>query len=349
MNLRIEKWLVISIDRPPLDSLSRFLKSLTGIIDFFSSVYDNFILMSDFNAQRHDSAMKDFVKVNGLIILIKGNNDFKGQGSCIDLILTNRRFPFKYSNSCETGIRDHHHLIYSMLKSNLSNSKPKLVNYRDYKKFSFENFKTSLDNALRHCSTDYKHFEYIFTSVLNKYPTKKKKKRKAIMLRSRFKNKANKIKSVVDIAAYKKHRNYVVVLNQTSKYNYFDNLDVSKGIKPFWKTCKSFFSYNRSREDTSIILIEKNELILNNRKLATTFNDYSAEIVSSLNLFKWSGNVKGLANNRDITDNTVLKLYNHPSVKMIKNKFRNIVKFSFQQVTLVDVKKAIKGISLDKS
>ena len=77
------------------------------------------------------------------------------------------------------------------------------------------------------------------------------------MLRSRFKNKANKIKSVVDIAAYKKHRNYVVVLNQTSKYNYFDNLDVSKGIKPFWKTCKSFFSYNRSREDTSIILIEK--------------------------------------------------------------------------------------------
>ena len=95
--------------------------------------------------------------------------------------------------------------------------------------------------------------------------------------------------------------------------------------------------------------MKKNELILNNRKLATTFNDYFAEIVSSLNLFKWSGNVKGLANNRDITDNTVLKLYNHPSVKMIKNKFRKIVKFSFQQVTLVDVKKAIKGISLDKS
>ena len=118
--------------------------------------------MGDFYAQRHDSAMKDFVKVNGLIILIKGNNDFKGQGSCIDLILTNRRFSFKYSNSCETGIRDHHHLIYSMLKSNLSNSKTKLVNYRDYKKFSFENFKTSLDNVLRHCSTDYKHFEYIF-------------------------------------------------------------------------------------------------------------------------------------------------------------------------------------------
>ena len=62
-----------------------------------------------------------------------------------------------------------------MLKPNFSNSEPKLVNYKDYKRFSFENFKTSLDNALQHCSTDYKHFEYIFTSVLNEYAPKKKK------------------------------------------------------------------------------------------------------------------------------------------------------------------------------
>ena len=78
LNLTKEKWLVISIYRPPLDSLSRFLESLTGIIDFFSSVYNNFIIMGDFNAQPLDSAMKDFIKVNGLINLIKGNACFKG-------------------------------------------------------------------------------------------------------------------------------------------------------------------------------------------------------------------------------------------------------------------------------
>ena len=80
----------------------------------------------------------------------------------------------KHSNLYEIGISDHHHLIYSMLKSHLSNSESKLVNCRDYKRFSFENFKTSLDNALRHCPTEYKHFEYIFTSVLNEYTPKKK-------------------------------------------------------------------------------------------------------------------------------------------------------------------------------
>ena len=44
LNLRKEKWLVISIYRPPLESLSCFLDSLTNMIDFFSSSYDNFIV-----------------------------------------------------------------------------------------------------------------------------------------------------------------------------------------------------------------------------------------------------------------------------------------------------------------
>ena len=76
----------------------------------------------------------------------------------------------------------------------------------------------------------------------NHKPQLNKELRKAIMLRSSLKNKANKTKSDLDIAAYKKQLNYVVALNQKSKYNYFNNLDVSKGVKPFWKTCKPHFS-----------------------------------------------------------------------------------------------------------
>ena len=93
--------------------------------------------MGDFNAQPLDSTMKDFTKVNGSMNLIKENTCFKGQGSCTDLILTNKGFSFKYSNSYETGISDHHHLIYSKLKSNFSNSEPKFITYRDYKKIFF--------------------------------------------------------------------------------------------------------------------------------------------------------------------------------------------------------------------
>ena len=140
------------------------------------------------------------------------------------------------------------------------------------------------------------------------------------MLRSTLKNKVNKTKSDVDIAAYVKQQNYVVALNEKSKYNYFNNLDVSKGVQPFWKTCKPYFSNKHSRGDTSIIRIEKNELILNNRKIATTFNDYFSETVPSLNLFKWPGKVKSSANNRGIIDSIVLKSHDHPSIKMTSSR-----------------------------
>ena len=89
--------------------------------------------------------------------------------------------------------------------------------------------------------------------------------------------------------------------------------------------------------DTSIVLTEKSELILNSKKIATTFNDYFSEIVPPLNLFKWLGNVQSLANNRDITGSIALNFHDHPSTKIIRSKFIKIAKFSFQQVTLVEV------------
>ena len=57
------------------------------------------------------------------------------------------------------------------------------------------------------------------------------------MLRPRLKNKATKTKSDVDIAAFKKQQNYVVALNQKSKYNYFNNLE----LKLFWENLQTIF------------------------------------------------------------------------------------------------------------
>ena len=57
--------------------------------------------------------MMTFLNEHDLINLIKKNTCFKGGGLCIDLILTNRKFSFKNYTSFETGLSDHHHLIYS--------------------------------------------------------------------------------------------------------------------------------------------------------------------------------------------------------------------------------------------
>ena len=45
--------------------------------------------------------------------LSRKNTCFKGTGSCIDLILTNRKYSFKHSESYETGNSDHHHDLHN--------------------------------------------------------------------------------------------------------------------------------------------------------------------------------------------------------------------------------------------
>ena len=99
--------------------------------------------------------------------LIKNNTCFKGDGSCIDLILTDRRYFFKNTSSFETGISDNHHLIYSMLKTTFEKEETKKVTYRNYKQFQVENFEKDLISSLRNCNGEYENDEQNFIKVLN--------------------------------------------------------------------------------------------------------------------------------------------------------------------------------------
>ena len=64
--------------------------------------------------------MLSFMNNKNLINLVARSTCFKGKGSCNDMILTNRRYSFKYNSSTEIGLSDHHHLIFSMMKTTLS-------------------------------------------------------------------------------------------------------------------------------------------------------------------------------------------------------------------------------------
>ena len=48
--------------------------------------------------------MMTFLNEHDLINLIKNNTFFEGEGSCINLILTNRKFSIKNSTFFETGL-----------------------------------------------------------------------------------------------------------------------------------------------------------------------------------------------------------------------------------------------------
>ena len=60
-----------------------------------------------------------------------------------------------------------------MLKSSFINIEPKLLNYRNYKNFKFENFKEDLSEALLICRNSYDEFETAFITALDKHAPKK--------------------------------------------------------------------------------------------------------------------------------------------------------------------------------
>ena len=85
--------------------------------------------------------------------------------------------------------------------------------------------------------------------------------RSAIMKKSQLKYKANKTRKAVDILNYKKHCNLVVKINNECRRKYFDNLNVKTVTKPFWKTCKQYFSNKLSHGGTKVTLIENYKIL----------------------------------------------------------------------------------------
>ena len=87
LNLRKEKWLFVSIYKPPLQSNSHFLDTLNDLLDFYSDIFDNKVVFGDFNLEPTNPVMINFMDSQDFTNLIRNNTCFKGVGSCIDLIL----------------------------------------------------------------------------------------------------------------------------------------------------------------------------------------------------------------------------------------------------------------------
>ena len=162
LNLRKEKLMFICIYRPPKQNNQYFLENLSSIADRYSTIYDNYIFLGDFNMEPNCPALTSFMQSFNLFNLIKTNTCFKGKGSCIDLISTNRKYCFKHSSTFETGLSDHHHLVYSMLKTWFKREESKHFIHRDYKTVNDTDFRMDLENKLDECPKHYENFEKTF-------------------------------------------------------------------------------------------------------------------------------------------------------------------------------------------
>ena len=176
-----------------------------------------------------------------------------------------------------------------------------MVNYKDYQNFRKNEFRAELDNEmLKHDlgNMEYQHFLNIFIEILNKHaPMKQKYLRanqgrfmtkdlhKAIMKRSRLRNKFLRDRTDISREEYKKQKNLCVSLLKKAKKGHFANLDLKSVTdnKKFWQTVKSLFS-NKVKAKTVVKLVENDAMIDDESEIAKSFNEYFVNIVKKLGI-----------------------------------------------------------------
>ena len=151
----------------------------------------------------------------------------------------------------------------------------------------------------------YDIFDAIVLSVLNKHAPVKQKSvganegpfmtkalRKAIMNRTHLRNRYNKDRTDENKTGFKKQRNLCVKLLREAKREYYKSIDLKSLIdnRKFWKTVKPLFS-GKVKTTSSVTLLENDEIVSDDKAVAEIFNDYFANITSSLGIEEAGSNV----------------------------------------------------------
>ena len=335
LNFRKSKWLLFGGYNHTKCNIRAFLGEVSNKLDAYISKYENYIILGDFNSEVCEEIMNEFCEMYNLKNLIREPTCFKSYAnpSSIDLILTNKYKSFISSQVVETGLSDHHKLTISVLRMFVKKQSPLCIKYRDYKHFDNLSFNNELSKKLEQVNPAdlcYDMFENIFMNILNKNAKVKKKYlrannapfmnktlSRAIMNRSRLKNRFLKNPNNENELNYKKQRNYCVnVLNKAKKkyFNSLNNRNISNN-KEFWKVVKPFFS-EKTTINRIILLVENDKIISDDQEVAELMNNYFSNVVPLLDI---QGYNYIYDRNSDEISNIINKFNTHPSITKIKD------------------------------
>ena len=145
LNFRKKKRFVSCSYNPNKNNISSHLQRLRNSLDLYSAKYENIILIGDFNVSPEESHMETFCESYGLKNLKVPTCHKNPQNlSCIDLILTNSPLSFQSSGVIETGLSDFHKMTVTVMKTTFEKSDPKIIHYRDYRRYNSYSFRQDL-------------------------------------------------------------------------------------------------------------------------------------------------------------------------------------------------------------
>ena len=354
INLRKSKWLMLATYRPPSSSKSQYLNSIGNAVDFYSKTYKNVVLLGDFNITESEEEMHDFLEDYDLSNLVHFPTCFKNAENPreIDLIITNRVSSFQNTIGISTGLSDFHKMVVTTMKSKFPKMPPKVITYRDMKKFDKDDFREDLEEELKNMeSNSYKDFETAFSRALDKHAPEKKKSVRAnskhyvskampvaIMKRSELSSRYRKDPSDANSLAFKKQRNFCSRLYKIERKKYYESLNLSDitDNKKFWKTMKPFLS-SKTAFSQKISLKEGDKIISDDTEVANVLNKNFVEAVRLLSdKGGCSNNVLNFNTIDDPLENIIQRFKNHPSIIAIKEKVVS-GSFDFKPLTVEEV------------
>ena len=172
--------------------------------------------------------------------------------------------------------------MVSVFKTNFKKQKPKIVAYRDYKHFDKEKFRESLITYFsRGKNVSYDAFENLWHQIKQKHirgnqsSFMNKDIHKAIMTRTRLRNRFLKEPTPMNRLAYKKQTNHYVFIMRKNKKQYYGSLNVNRitDNKNFWRVVKPNFS-NKVVGANKVMLRDSSKIISDTERSADTFNNF---------------------------------------------------------------------------
>ena len=158
--------------------------------------------------------------------------------------------------------------------------------------------------------------------------------RKAIMKRSKLRNKFNKERNIENWSEYKRQRNLCSNLLKESKKCHFNNLNVKDVTenKQFWKTIKPFFT-EKNKTTNNIILTENNQTVREDKTIFQIFNTYFTNITKGLKL-------------RQVDESQSFE--NEESCRLIRENYGG-ESFSFKSISKDNITEAVQKLSSNKA
>ena len=213
------KWLFSYSYSPHRGNTKQHLSNISKGLDKLNSKYDNILIIGDSSTEMNELSLNEFCQAYNLESIVNKPTCFKNPKipSCIDLMQANKQERFLKAPTIETGLSDFHKMVVSVFKTSFKKKKSKIVTHVDYKRFDNEKLRESLITCFstgKNISND----AFVLQTLRKMAPIKQKHIRgnqfpfinkhihKAIMNRTRLRNRFLKEPSQMNRLAYKKQR-----------------------------------------------------------------------------------------------------------------------------------------------